>query len=67
MIHEKSVTISISVIFKWYKYLIYYNIEEIKIIKDVNSEEETNEEEAEYKQELNELETLEEQDKKINS
>ena len=44
-----------------------YNIDEIKIIKDVNSEEETNEEEAEYKQELNELETLEEQDKKINS
>ena len=41
-----------------------YNIDEIKIIKDVNSEEETNEEEAEYKQELNELETLEEQDKK---
>ena len=41
--------------------------DEIKIIKDVNSEEETNEEEAEYKQELNELETLEEQDKKINS
>lgn len=44
-----------------------YNIDEIKIIKDVNSEEETNEEETEYKQELNELETLEEQDKKINS
>ena len=44
-----------------------YNIDEIKIIKDVNSEEETNEEEAEYKQELNELETLEKQDKKINS
>ena len=44
-----------------------YNIDEIKIIKDVNSEEETNEEEEEYKQELNELETLEEQDKKINS
>ena len=44
-----------------------YNIDEIKIIKDVNSEEETNEEEAEYEQELNELETLEEQDKKINS
>lgn len=43
-----------------------YNMDEIKIIKDVNTEE-TNEEEKEYKQELNELENLEEKDKTMNS
>ena len=43
-----------------------YNIDEIKIIKDVNTED-TNEEEKEYKQELNELENLEEKDKSMNS
>ena len=43
-----------------------YNIDEIKIIKDVNTED-TNEEEKEYKQELNELENLVEKDKSMNS